>query len=115
MSDVVIQNVVRQLVIPQDDGPDVQINQPSTRILALQAVGLQGPPGNAGPGATPSFTFTQSIPAMVWTIDHSLGYRPIIAITDDTGEEIEATVNHPTTARTTVVFSRAVSGLARLF
>lgn len=103
------------VVVQPNVGPDVTIEVPPVIEATMKTVGLQGPPGADGVGASPAFTFTQAVAAMIWTIDHNLGYRPIIAVTDDAGDEIEATVNHPTTARTTVVFSEAVSGIARLF
>lgn len=58
--------------------------------------------------------FEQAVPAMVWTIDHNLGHRPHVTIFDPAGEEIFAPKTNPTLNRTTITFSPAAAGSARL-
>lgn len=57
--------------------------------------------------------FTQSTPATVWTINHNLGYRPVVQTWDLSGIELDGTVAHPTVNQTTVTFTTAQSGVAR--
>lgn len=67
------------------------------------------------PGPIDSYTFVQSTPADVWTIDHDLGVRPAhVTLTDANGEEIAAEVAHPSLVTTVITFTTPVAGTARL-
>lgn len=63
-----------------------------------------------------SFTFTQAMASMTWTIPHNLGRIPVIAIVGNDGHEIEGEVIHstPDYNTTQIVFTAPVSGAARL-
>ncbi|QXN72646.1 hypothetical protein RCZAHN_37 [Rhodobacter phage RcZahn] len=74
---------------------------------------VKGDKGDAG-AAISTFTFQQSIPAMIWTIDHNLGFWPDVTVFDTAGNEVEAQVTNPTMQRTTINFSSPVAGTARL-
>lgn len=47
-----------------------------------------------GAGRTGGITFTQSIPAAVWTIAHGLGYQPGVQVRDDTGTVVTIDIVH---------------------
>jgi len=47
-----------------------------------------------GFGNDKSFTFTQAIPATIWTVNHNLGKFPSVTVTDNSGEEVEVQVTH---------------------
>lgn len=50
--------------------------------MASVIVGKPGPPGGM------TYTHTQSIAAVVWTVAHNLGRRPSVAVTDHLGNQI---------------------------
>lgn len=57
---------------------------------------------------------TQAAPSTVWTITHTLGYRPNVAVADADGNQIDAAIAWPTTSTVTVSLSAATSGTAYL-
>ena len=61
-----------------------------------------------------SYTHTQGVPSATWTINHNLGFRPIIAVTDSAGSEYVGDVEHTNLNTLVVTFSGAFSGSARL-
>jgi hypothetical protein len=91
--------------------PPVQIvvNRPPT-IVVTQTPGV-GPPGGGGGSA---FTFTQASPATTWTINHNLGYRPVVELFSAGGVEMIAEVVHTTVNQVVVSFVVATAGSARL-
>jgi hypothetical protein len=58
-------------------------------------------------------TFTQAIPASVWTIPHSLGYEPQVSIIVG-NEEVDAEVDYPNNSVVVITFGIPVAGTARL-
>lgn len=56
--------------------------------------------------------FTQAIPATPWVVTHNLGYRPMVQIMDDTWEELEVTVTHPSVNQFIVNPAIPLSGYA---
>lgn len=112
MTDVTITNSVVAVTADRgDDGPSVtvQVNGPTT--VAASTVGIQGPSGGGGSAA---YTYTQSPAAMVWTIDHNLGFRPTVTVFSESGDEVRPNIQNPTVNRTTIGFSEAFAGTARL-
>lgn len=59
------------------------------------------------------YTFTQVIPASVWTIPHTLGYEPQVSIIVG-NEEVEAEVDFPNNSVVVISFGVPVAGSARL-
>jgi hypothetical protein len=65
--------------------------------------------------AAAGFTYTQAIPAAVWTINHNLGYRPSVELLDAGSQEIEGQVSHPTVNQTVIgPLNTPTAGQARL-
>ena len=60
------------------------------------------------------YTFTQQIPASVWTIAHNLGFRPNIRVVDSSGAEVIGESFDIDANNMTVTFSGAFAGLAYL-
>lgn len=60
------------------------------------------------------YTHEQASPSATWTINHNLGFFPVVAATDSAGSEVEGDVAHPTANQTVLTFSGAISGVARL-
>ena len=90
--------------------PPVQVvvQRPPT-IVVTQTPGV-GPPG----GGASAFTFTQPGPATSWTINHNLGYRPIVELFSAGGVEMIAEVVHTSLNQVVVSFLTATAGSARL-
>jgi hypothetical protein len=61
-----------------------------------------------------AYVWTQSAPAITWTIAHNLGHVPSVEIFDSGSQEIEADVSHPSVNVTIILFSLPIAGFARL-
>lgn len=62
-----------------------------------------------------AFTFTQSTANNIWVINHGLGYYPIVRVFDNTNTELQPLkIEHDSIFQTTIFFTNATSGTARL-
>lgn len=80
---------------------------------ALLRFGIpQGAPGTGGGGGGPAnrFTFTQAVPAKVWTVAHSLGCHPAVTVEDGGGTFIHGTVDYVDDNTLTVGFAYPLTG-----
>ncbi len=109
------------ITIEITEGRDITVDAASTVDVDLDAgtdivmeVGtIQGPEGPPG-AAQSTHVHNQPLPAAVWTIDHNLGFWPDVIVYDTSGREAEGTVTNPSVNRTTLTFSAAFAGTARL-
>ena len=69
---------------------------------------------SGGGGSSSAVEHVQTVPAMVWTIDHNLGYWPDVMVFDTGGDGVSCGVANPSTTRTTLTFSVPMAGTARL-
>ena len=76
---------------------------------AVVAGGLQGPEGVSAA----TFTHVQSSPAMSWTINHNLGFKPDIALLDAGGVEFIGQIIHASVNQALVYLSIPTTGTAR--
>lgn len=60
------------------------------------------------------FTFEQEVPALVWTINHSMNMVPNVFIQDTEGRDIEGLVEPISNNALTITFSSPVAGTAYL-
>jgi len=81
-------------------------------VVTVATEGPQGPAGGGGGGS--AYQFTQSSPSTTWTINHNLGYKPIVDAYDTGSQQIEALVTHPTVNQTLILLTTPVAGFARL-
>jgi hypothetical protein len=116
-TDVNIQvyNNANQIIIP-DEITITGVNTATVTFAALQqgkAVVLSGHfTGNQKP--TYSYTHYQNTASATWTIDHALGYNPIVRVFIGTSEVQPASITHPTANQTVITFSTPQVGYARL-
>jgi len=89
----------------------VTVTEGDTTVVTVTTAGPQGPSGGGGAAA---YVHTQSTPAIVWTINHNLGFRPSVELLDSGSQEIDGEIAHPTVNQTVVTLSPATAGLARL-
>lgn len=85
----------------------------SNTVVTVATVGPQGPAGGGGGGGS-AYQFTQSSPSTTWTVNHNLGYKPIVDVYDTGSQQIEALVTHPTVNQTLILLTTPVAGFARL-
>lgn len=69
-------------------------------------------PGAAG--GLVAYTHTQGSASATWTINHNLGYNPLVTLLSAGGLEFEGTVTHTSVNQTVCSFNSAVAGSARL-
>ena len=79
------------------------VNQPVENTISIR--GLKG-------GGDLSYVHTQSTPASVWNITHSLIKKPAVTIIDEEGYEVEADVQHLSDNAVTITFSEPFAGTA---
>lgn len=77
-------------------------------------VGCPAPGSSPGPGPGGGYRHVQSIASATWTINHSLGHRPVVSATTLAGNELIAEVEHTSTIQTILRFSSPRAGEARL-
>jgi len=77
---------------------------------ATGATGATGPPGPAEQG----FTYTQGVPAAVWTIAHNLGGHPTVTVVDSAGSVVIGDVHYVDGNNLTITFAAAFAGTAFL-
>lgn len=70
-------------------------------------------PSNIAGGGS-GFSFVQSTPSAIWTINHNLGRRPIVVSEDSANDVIMGNVHYIDNNTLTITFSGAVSGRADL-
>lgn len=68
--------------------------------------------GNTKP--TYAYTFYQTDSSSTWTINHNLGYNPIVRVFIGTSEVQPASITHPSINQTIITFSSPQVGYARL-
>jgi len=112
---VQVYNTSNQVFIPAE----ITITSPTTCTVELNTAQTGKAVVIAGhfTGTTkPVYQYThyQSTSSTSWTIDHALGYNPIVRVFIGTAEVQPLTITHPTTNQTVVTFTTAQVGYARL-
>jgi len=90
----------------------VSVETPA-QAIGVFGIGPRGEPGPAGPAGA-SFNFSQSSPALLWTINHGLGFRPNVQLFTVGGVEFEAQILHTSNIQTLVYHNSPIAGTARL-
>jgi hypothetical protein len=89
------------------------IVDPVTQVVSVVLAGPIGPPGPPGPSGA-GYDFNQASPAITWTINHNLGYRPSVQMFTVGGLEVLGEIQHTSNNQTLITFNIAVAGTARL-
>ncbi len=63
---------------------------------------------------TTSYTHTQDVPSDTWTINHSLGYNPNVAVVDSSGAVVVGDLEYISLSQIVVRFNGGFSGKAYL-
>ena len=64
--------------------------------------------------AVPAYTHEQNTASKTWTINHNLGYKPVIQLFDSGSMMVMGTVVNVSNNQTIVTFSKPIIGFARL-
>lgn len=70
-----------------------------------------GPAGGGG-GSSAPFEYVQSVANATWTVNHNLGWRPLVTILSVGGSEVDATVTHTSVNQFVVTFNQPFAGKA---
>ena len=84
--------------------------QPFSSVVVRGVPGPRGPQGAPGSGSV----HLQLSAELTWTINHNLGIRPGVDITDTGGMAVNADVLHTSVNQTVVSFVVPTAGIARL-
>ena len=84
---------------------------PRGTVLVYGGPGV-GPPGPSGNAAV--YEHTQGSPNDVWTINHNLGFKPIVEAFTPGGLWMVAEVLHVSVNQTLITFNIPTAGFARL-
>ena len=106
MTGTTIEITQTQNVLEIQDDESVNVIQ---EILEILEIGTPGPPG-----ATPGATYIFGSAATTWTINHNLGYKPVISCYTVGGIEVVADIVHTSDNQAIVYFSTATAGAARV-
>ena len=110
-SPIVQQSNPTPVVVRRDGGAAVVVTQPTnTVVVAVAQQGPRGPQGAPGSGSV----HLQLSAELTWTINHNLGIRPGVDITDTGGMAVNADVLHTSVNQTVVSFVVPTAGIARL-
>jgi hypothetical protein len=63
-----------------------------------------------GSGSSFPYVHTQSSPSDLWTVNHNLGYRPVIEVLSDGGLVVEASVAHISVNQAQISFNTVQTG-----
>lgn len=87
---------------------------PPSAPVDITFAGTAGPAGPAGPAGAEGghYRHTQSVAATVWIIEHNLGYRPAVTITDSAGTLNVGDVRHLDANTVRAEFINAFGGYA---
>lgn len=99
-----------ELLPPSPAGTFIAI-QPDVKVVFFP---FQADTGGVIPSSgSAASVFNQDTPSSVWTIHHTLGFKPDVTIIVG-GEEVEADVDYPNSATVVITFNTPQSGIARL-
>lgn len=59
------------------------------------------------------FEYTQAIPATVWTINHNLGYKPVVQASNAAGDVVVPDITHLNINTVRCTFTMPILGVAR--
>lgn len=93
-------------------GASTVVSNRTTSVVTGGAMGVQGPPGIPGDGA--AYVHTQDVAATTWTINHNLGFRPVVELLTVGGLEFAAAVQHTSLNQVVVTMNTPLAGYARL-
>ncbi|WP_027480511.1 hypothetical protein [Deinococcus pimensis] len=83
--------------------------QPPPLVAAIATAGRTSPSVTNA-----SYLHNQAVPSDVWTINHNLGFKPLVQVYTLGGVEVDAEVQHLNSNQVRVSFVIPLAGTARL-
>ncbi len=96
-----------EVIATGTDGQIALVSVDLPPVVSASILGMQG-----ASGISQRFVYTQASPALVWTINHNLGYMGAAAVYSVGGIELEAEVFNASINQTIVTFLVATAGTA---
>jgi hypothetical protein len=115
--EVVATEVEARAVHVVEEGPagldayGVAVEEGFAGTRAQWLASLVGPAGESG---TVAYAHNQATAFDSWTINHNLGYKPIVQVFDTGSQLIEAEVSHLSVNIVTILLTAPTAGFARL-
>jgi hypothetical protein len=100
-----------ETIIQPTDGAAVALAAIGQAVTVLE-VGRAGPQGPPGIGVAP-YVHTQASAAVEWIVNHNLGYRPAVELSDTAGNGVGAQILHISDNQLRVYFNQPAAGFAR--
>jgi hypothetical protein len=115
-----IEDVLLVEVSPDVDIIDVVVAPTSVQIAATGLQGEAGPQGLQGPQGEPGIVSVESqyyrhdqmVASALWVVNHNLGYRPNVSVTDSAGTNVEGEISHVDSNSLVLTFSSPFTGTA---
>ena len=93
------------------DNSTVQVS--FNTVVNGRAIVMAGDSINGGPKANYSYEYYQTSLSTTWTLNHGLGYYPIVRVFIGNSEVQPFSVTHPSVFVTVITFTTAQTGIAR--
>jgi hypothetical protein len=96
----------------QSDTCAFEVPPLSPPVAIVLAEMLRGPPGPSGADGS-GYTHTQASPSSMWTINHNLGFKPVISLYTTGSVEFEGQITHISNNQAVVNLATPIAGFAR--
>lgn len=115
----ILEILTEQVLVFEDGEQVLALDGDDVEALDVAEQGPPGPPGADGPIGPPGangggYVHSQASAEALWIINHNLGVRPSVSITETGGNELDAEVLHISLNQCHVVFNTPTAGLARV-
>jgi hypothetical protein len=103
---VVSQEPANNVLVREDTASQVIVNQDAPNQVVIRLA--------TSSGNTRRLVFSQPVPAVQWTVGHTLGGRPSVTVVDSAGTVVVGEVTYNSDSQVTINFTAAFSGYAYL-
>jgi hypothetical protein len=100
-------------VIDHSNTPAVIVDNDIEDIV-IAGVGVQGPPGPPGTASSDNYTYVQSVADNIWTINHTIPFRPNVSVVNSAGQVIYANVDYASATQIIITHSVPLTGMVYL-
>lgn len=96
-------------------GNPIVVVKKNREVIQVFTAGPQGPAGadGASGGIIVPYEHTQAVASALWTVNHLLGFRPVVDLYDNGGSKFEASVIHVSVNQLQVSLNSPLAGKAR--
>jgi hypothetical protein len=109
---VLVNEITGEVVVVTLVEASLHVEETAPASVLVQDVGIQGPPGPAGPPGGSTYTHVQIAASDTWQVLHNLGRNPAVIVIDSANQQVYGDVFYPTLNEATLTFSAPFSGTA---